>query len=106
MLKAYGAVLALIQFPYLCHANPTLQSSRPIFFIAHSIGGLVVKNALVRASQSKRYLEIMEFCHGVAFFGKFLPAVLSSAPKLQNVQANTTTKARLIGGQAICLCQT
>ncbi|KAK4164520.1 hypothetical protein QBC43DRAFT_344393 [Cladorrhinum sp. PSN259] len=45
------------------------KGSRPLFFIAHSIGGLVVKNALVRASQKTKYQEIMDDCHGVTFFG-------------------------------------
>ncbi|GAB1315941.1 DUF676 domain-containing protein [Madurella fahalii] len=45
------------------------QQSRPLFFIAHSIGGLVVKSALVRASQSSKYQGIMDNCHGVTFFG-------------------------------------
>lgn len=44
-------------------------SSRPLFFIAHSIGGLVVKSALVRASQKTKYQDIMDDCHGVTFFG-------------------------------------
>ncbi|KAL2021275.1 hypothetical protein VTK56DRAFT_7354 [Thermocarpiscus australiensis] len=43
--------------------------SRPLFFIAHSLGGLVVKLALVQASQSSKYQSIMENCHGVTFFG-------------------------------------
>ncbi|KAK4229468.1 hypothetical protein QBC38DRAFT_453291 [Podospora fimiseda] len=45
------------------------KTSRPLFFIAHSIGGLVVKNALVRASQKTKFQEIMDDCHGVTFFG-------------------------------------
>ncbi|KAK4190766.1 hypothetical protein QBC35DRAFT_488885 [Podospora australis] len=44
-------------------------ASRPLFFIAHSIGGLVVKSALVRACQKTKYQNIMDDCHGVTFFG-------------------------------------
>ncbi|KAL2127861.1 hypothetical protein VTI74DRAFT_10082 [Chaetomium olivicolor] len=43
--------------------------SRPLFFIAHSIGGLAVKSALVRATHISRYQEIIDSCHGVTFFG-------------------------------------
>ncbi|KAK4198593.1 hypothetical protein QBC40DRAFT_90669 [Triangularia verruculosa] len=44
-------------------------SPRPLFFIAHSIGGLVVKNALARAAQKPNYQTIVDNCHGVTFFG-------------------------------------
>lgn len=46
------------------------QKSRPLFFIAHSVGGLVVKKALLIASQDERYrCDILFNCHGVSFFG-------------------------------------
>ncbi|XXH00848.1 hypothetical protein Hte_007199 [Hypoxylon texense] len=44
------------------------KKSRPIFFICHSIGGLVAKLALVKASQKKELKHIMFDCHGIAFF--------------------------------------
>lgn len=45
------------------------QKSRPLFFIAHSIGGLVVKKALLIASQDEKYRnDILYNCHGVSFF--------------------------------------
>ncbi|KAM7197382.1 hypothetical protein V8F33_005603 [Rhypophila sp. PSN 637] len=44
------------------------RRSRPIFFIAHSIGGLVAKLAIVRASQTPKYRQIMYNCHGITFF--------------------------------------
>lgn len=45
------------------------NQNRPLFFIAHSIGGLVVKRALVFASQDERYRGILYNCYGVTFFG-------------------------------------
>ncbi|RFU78220.1 ankyrin repeat [Trichoderma arundinaceum] len=45
------------------------QQERPLVFIGHSIGGLVVKMALVRASRDARYEGILRECYGVAFFG-------------------------------------
>ncbi|KAK1985866.1 hypothetical protein LZ30DRAFT_707297 [Colletotrichum cereale] len=44
------------------------QRSRPLFFIAHSIGGLVVKLALLHASRTEQYKPFMYNCHGVSFF--------------------------------------
>lgn len=46
---------------------PRLQ--RPLIFIAHSIGGLVVKMALTKAAADARYDDILRDCYGVAFFG-------------------------------------
>jgi hypothetical protein len=47
-----------------------LKQSRPLFFIAHSVGGLVVKQAIVMASLVEKYRGIWYNCHGVTFFGK------------------------------------
>lgn len=55
------------------HANrPDIVggSGRPIFFIAHSVGGLVVKRALVMAKERQDFHEIFTNCYGVSFFGK------------------------------------
>lgn len=43
---------------------------KPLLFISHSIGGLVVKLALARASFDPSYQTILRECYGVAFFGK------------------------------------
>lgn len=45
-----------------------LYQKRPVFFICHSIGGLVVKLALTEAHRHERYRPIADFCHGVTFF--------------------------------------
>lgn len=41
---------------------------RPFFFICHSIGGLVLKLALIQASRNVGYRPILEDCYGVTFF--------------------------------------
>lgn len=46
-----------------------LKKARPIFFICHSIGGLVVKEALVRAREHEELRPFMYDCHGITFFG-------------------------------------
>lgn len=43
--------------------------SRPLFFIAHSVGGLVVKRALTLSEEIREYRHILYNCHGVTFFG-------------------------------------
>ncbi|KAI1149498.1 hypothetical protein F4825DRAFT_430173 [Nemania diffusa] len=45
-----------------------LKKARPIFFICHSIGGLVVKEALVRAREHEELRPFMYDCHGITFF--------------------------------------
>ncbi|KAF4595977.1 ankyrin repeat protein [Ophiocordyceps camponoti-floridani] len=44
-------------------------AERPLVFIAHSIGGLVVKMALTKAARHDRYESVLRECYGVAFFG-------------------------------------
>ncbi|KAK4100573.1 hypothetical protein N658DRAFT_99039 [Parathielavia hyrcaniae] len=54
---------------YLVQEMRVGTQARPLLFIAHSIGGLVVKRALVTASRSAKYQGIVDNCHGVTFFG-------------------------------------
>ncbi|KAH7112117.1 hypothetical protein B0J11DRAFT_187310 [Dendryphion nanum] len=45
-------------------------SSRPIIFIAHSLGGIIVKEALAIAwHDRRRYISISNFTHSLIFFG-------------------------------------
>ncbi|KAI0145146.1 hypothetical protein GGR57DRAFT_305044 [Xylariaceae sp. FL1272] len=45
-----------------------LKRSRPIFFICHSIGGLIVKAALVKAKKDDQLKHLVFDCHGITFF--------------------------------------
>ncbi|KAI1355970.1 hypothetical protein F5Y01DRAFT_301551 [Xylaria sp. FL0043] len=45
-----------------------LEKARPIFFICHSIGGLVVKAALAKAWQHEDLRPLVYECHGITFF--------------------------------------
>jgi hypothetical protein len=47
-----------------------LKKARPIFFICHTIGGLVVKSALVKASKREELRPLVYDCHGITFFGQ------------------------------------
>ncbi|KAF4452601.1 P-loop containing nucleoside triphosphate hydrolase [Fusarium austroafricanum] len=42
---------------------------RPIIFICHSLGGLVVKRALVMSKATNTYSSIKDATYGIAFFG-------------------------------------
>ncbi|KAJ3572972.1 hypothetical protein NPX13_g4865 [Xylaria arbuscula] len=44
------------------------DKARPIFFICHSIGGLVVKSALVKARKREDLRPLVFDCHGITFF--------------------------------------
>ncbi|KAK0617134.1 hypothetical protein B0T14DRAFT_524503 [Immersiella caudata] len=69
------------------------RPSRPIFFIAHSIGGLVVKLALLLASKLPEYRQIMYNCHGVAFFAT--PHRGSSYMSMKNLKESIRQLLRL-----------
>ncbi|KAI1462435.1 hypothetical protein F4805DRAFT_410628 [Annulohypoxylon moriforme] len=43
--------------------------SRPIIFICHSLGGIIVKRALVHSKADETYKKIMGSTFGIAFFG-------------------------------------
>ncbi|KAI0017162.1 hypothetical protein F4780DRAFT_796768 [Xylariomycetidae sp. FL0641] len=45
-----------------------LTKSRPLFFVCHSIGGLVAKLALVKASRDQELRSLVYDCHGITFF--------------------------------------
>ena len=45
------------------------EKKRPLFFLSHSTGGLVVKAALIKARGDEQYDVVGDNCYGVAFFG-------------------------------------
>ncbi|KAL8846162.1 MAG: hypothetical protein Q9221_008730 [Calogaya cf. arnoldii] len=46
------------------------EQSRPLIFIAHSLGGIVVKKAIIRAHErSQHYGALLQSTHGIVFMG-------------------------------------
>ena len=45
------------------------ESKRPLIFIAHSLGGIIVKQALVWAHREPQYQSIKDTTLGIVFFG-------------------------------------
>ncbi|KAI9149579.1 Protein SERAC1 [Paramyrothecium foliicola] len=76
---------ALLQELYALMAREGRQKARPLVFITHSIGGLIVKMALLKASRSSRLESIWSECYGVAFFGSSYFAMPSLAPSIQKL---------------------
>ncbi|KAK0706162.1 Alpha/Beta hydrolase protein, partial [Lasiosphaeria miniovina] len=49
--------------------GPIGFNGRPIVFVAHSLGGIIVKQALTIANKKKAYKDIAESTKGIVFFG-------------------------------------
>jgi pimeloyl-ACP methyl ester carboxylesterase len=49
--------------------NASQSDSLPIIFIGHSLGGLVIKQALLNARDNRSYSSILEATYGLIFFG-------------------------------------
>ncbi|KAK5658168.1 hypothetical protein OQA88_2141 [Cercophora sp. LCS_1] len=61
--------LAKSLLSYLSIKRRTANATRPILFIAHCLGGLIVKQALHTAHYERDYKRIAEETKGVFFFG-------------------------------------
>ena len=74
-----------------------LPKSRPIFFVCHSIGGLVAKLALVKASKIEELRPLVFDCHGMTFFGRYFDF-------LPGTNVNKSIQLHHIAAQATCQC--
>ncbi|KAK8110680.1 uncharacterized protein PG998_007137 [Apiospora kogelbergensis] len=61
------------------HKTRDLSQNRPLFFICHSIGGLVAKLALAKASERENMRWLIFHTHGMTFFGTKLSNQLPSS---------------------------
>ncbi|KAK1598445.1 uncharacterized protein LY79DRAFT_506243 [Colletotrichum navitas] len=85
--------LALDLIEQVWNVRYGIQRSRPLFFIAHSVGGLVVKLALLYASRTEQYKPFMYNCHGVSFFAT--PHRGSSYLSMKNLEDSIRRLLRL-----------
>ena len=63
--------IAVSAIPNLIHRSVTVHI-RALIFVAHSLGGLVVKQALIESSKQARDgrdRNLHKTCHAVMFFG-------------------------------------
>lgn len=78
------------------------ETYRPIIFICHSLGGLVFKQAVIRARENERYRMALSYrIHGVMFFGtphrgsRLATWASITANALRAASFSTSTNARL-----------
>ncbi|KAF3353859.1 Bile pigment transporter 1 [Verticillium dahliae VDG1] len=78
------------------------EQDRPLIFICHSLGGLVFKQAAIKAHENERYRDALSFrFHGVMFFGtphrgsNLATWASVTANALRTVSFSTSTNARL-----------
>jgi len=75
------------------------QERRPIIFIAHSLGGLVCKQALIRAKQNEHFDDILVSTIGILFFGTPHRGA-TGAPEMAAFLGNVFDKVLKISGPA------
>ncbi|KAF5719233.1 hypothetical protein FGLOB1_1254 [Fusarium globosum] len=61
------------------------KQTRPVVFVGHSIGGIIVKMALTKASRDPSFEDVYRQCYGAAFFGSSYFAMPSLAAGIQNL---------------------
>lgn len=89
----YGRALDLVKTLGAHRQRDRTSRRRPVFFIAHSLGGWVVKRALIISSEASDSLlrDIELSTCGVAFFGTLAPGKPSSPTPLAQVIRRTTS---------------
>jgi hypothetical protein len=87
----YGRALDLVQELSIQRAKDD-TARRPIFFIAHSLGGWIVKRGLIISKEAvePRLRDVELSTCGVAFFGTLSPGRPSSPSPLGNVIRRTS----------------
>ncbi len=73
------------------------QERRPIIFIAHSLGGIVCKKALVLASEDSDYTALLESTVGILFFGTPHSGVAGTPDIVMMVGSIIDTLSRISG---------
>ncbi|KAF5558410.1 hypothetical protein FMEXI_384 [Fusarium mexicanum] len=61
------------------------KQTRPVVFVGHSVGGIIVKMVLTKASRDPSFEDIYRQCYGAAFFGSSYFAMPSLAAGIQNL---------------------
>jgi len=69
-LEALASTLRLDLRTLATQDSPNAKPSRkPLIFIAHSLGGIVVKEAIIQMKRDKDYLPLIDSIYGALFFG-------------------------------------
>ncbi|KAL5335583.1 hypothetical protein BJX70DRAFT_374892 [Aspergillus crustosus] len=83
------------------HRTEKEKEERPIIFVAHCLGGVVLENALVRAAQHPKKKELISYIAGILLLGTphFQPGSLAAATKyFQVAQTEVPSESDLKDG--------
>ena len=73
------------------------QQRRPIIYLAHSLGGIVCKEALIKAKNDPRFSDLLESTVAIVFFGTPHRGAETKFGVLMGNSFNTTTLERISG---------